>query len=51
MWRQANDACHGLESGSEAYAGLDDLRTRLRELLAHYEVVLRDHDLPLPFEA
>jgi len=29
--------------------GLDELRSKLRELVDHYKVVLETHGVPLPF--
>jgi hypothetical protein len=33
----------------DAYCELDELRNHLWELLAHYKMVLSEHQIPLPF--
>lgn len=51
LCRQADEACkaaHGVFD-EDAYDELDDLRNALWSYLTHYEVVLGEHQIPLPF--
>jgi len=47
LWQQADEAC--AEVHGELPEGLDELRSKLRELVDHYKVVLETHGVPLPF--
>ena len=49
LCRQAELACEEFGLGSPRFKELDDLRERLRSLLDHYKMTLREHGMKLPF--
>ena len=49
MCRRADEACRGMDAGSDAHREISDLRNQLWKFLMHYKVVLGQHGLPLPF--
>lgn len=48
LCQQADEACAEME-GKQLPEGLEELRSKLRELVDHYRVVLGAHGVPLPF--
>lgn len=46
---RADLACREVDRSSPAYDDINEVRNALWGLLSHYKVVLREHEIPLPF--